>query len=176
MTLTDSVETLGVDLRTRVKRLGAKEKARRKKCKVRFSLTFQKNYMKAGVKKSGMMPARTWSSCSGDVSHGKGKIEKTDGSSRGKKEQNLSVLVHGSFFLAWKWKKSCPPWPLSLGQKEFGLAKVGANKKEAWMRQIQEVQKWRQARGLARAVMCETHDLGKKKNGHAGTHWSSEMR
>ena len=36
VTLADSVETLGVDLRTRVKRLGAKEKARRKKCKVRF--------------------------------------------------------------------------------------------------------------------------------------------
>ena len=33
----DSVETLGMDLRTRVKRLRAKEKARRKKCKVRFS-------------------------------------------------------------------------------------------------------------------------------------------
>ena len=31
VTLVDSVETLGVDLRTRVKRLGAKEKARRKK-------------------------------------------------------------------------------------------------------------------------------------------------
>ena len=50
------VETLGVDLRTRVKRLGAKEKARRKKCSVRFSLfkknkAFQKNYMKVGVKK-----------------------------------------------------------------------------------------------------------------------------
>ena len=30
MMLADSVETLGVDLRTRVKRLGAKEKARRK--------------------------------------------------------------------------------------------------------------------------------------------------
>ena len=28
VTLADSVETLGVDLRTRVKRLGAKEKAR----------------------------------------------------------------------------------------------------------------------------------------------------
>ena len=34
--LADSVETLGVDLRTRAKRLGAKEKARRKKCKERF--------------------------------------------------------------------------------------------------------------------------------------------
>ena len=35
VTLADSVETLGVDLITRVKRLGAKEKAGRKKCKVR---------------------------------------------------------------------------------------------------------------------------------------------
>ena len=32
--------------------------------------------------------------------------------------------------------------------------------KEAWMRQIQEVQMWRQVRGPAGAVMCETHDLG----------------
>ena len=51
VTLADSVETLGVDLRTGVKRLGAKEKARRKKCKVRCSLmkknkAFQKSYMK----------------------------------------------------------------------------------------------------------------------------------
>ena len=66
--MADSVETLGVDLRTRVKRLGAKGKARRKKCKVRFSLmkknkAFQNSYMKVGVKKllrAGMMPARTW--------------------------------------------------------------------------------------------------------------------
>ena len=68
VTLADCVEPLVVDLRTRVKRLGAKEKATRKKCKVRFSIikknkAFQKNYMKVGVKKLlrvGMMPARTW--------------------------------------------------------------------------------------------------------------------
>ena len=54
-------------MRTRVKRLGVKEK-RRKTCKVRFSLNkknkaFQKSYMKVGVKKllrAGMVPARTW--------------------------------------------------------------------------------------------------------------------
>ena len=47
---------------------GVKEKTRRKKWKVRFSLlkrneAFQKSYMKVGVKKllrAGMMPARTW--------------------------------------------------------------------------------------------------------------------
>ena len=48
VTLADSVESFGVDLRTRVKRLGAKEKATTKKCKVRFSLVkknkaFQEN-------------------------------------------------------------------------------------------------------------------------------------
>ena len=36
VTLADCVETLGVDLRTRVKRLGAKEKTSRRKCKARF--------------------------------------------------------------------------------------------------------------------------------------------
>ena len=59
--MADSFETLGIDLRTRVKSLGAKEKARRKKCRMRFSLikkikAFQKNYMKVEC----MVPARTW--------------------------------------------------------------------------------------------------------------------
>ena len=34
--------------------------------------------------------------------------------------------------------------------------------KEAWMRQIREVQTCKQVRGTAGAVMCETHDLGIK--------------
>ena len=38
VTLADSVETLGVDLRTKVNSLCVKEKVRRKKFKVRFSL------------------------------------------------------------------------------------------------------------------------------------------
>ena len=67
VTLADSVETLGVDLGTRVVR-AKKKKARRKKCKVRFSVmknnkAFQKSYMKVGIKKllrAGLIPARTW--------------------------------------------------------------------------------------------------------------------
>ena len=51
-----------------MKRLGVTDKARGKKCKVRFSLinknkVFQKSNTKVGVKKllrAGMMPARTW--------------------------------------------------------------------------------------------------------------------
>ena len=34
--------------------------------------------------------------------------------------------------------------------------------KEAWMKQVREVQMWRQVRRLAGAVMCETRDLGIK--------------
>ena len=33
---------------------------------------------------------------------------------------------------------------------------------EAWMRQIREVLTWKQVRGLAGAVMCESRDLGIK--------------
>ena len=60
------METLGVDLGTRVKSLEAKEIAGRHKCKVRFSpvrknQAFQKSYMKMGkVLPAGMVPARTW--------------------------------------------------------------------------------------------------------------------
>ena len=41
--------------------------------------------------------------------------------------------------------------------------------REAWMKQIQEVQSWKQVRGPAGAVMCETRDLGIKCR--IGTPW-----
>ena len=66
--LETSVETLGVDLRARTKAVGAREKARRKKCDVRFShirksRIFRKSYMRTGVRKllrKGLVPARAW--------------------------------------------------------------------------------------------------------------------
>ena len=70
VTLADSVETLGVYLKTRVKRLEEKEKAKRNKCKVKFSFIKKKHISKkkkkiheSGVNKllrAGMMPARAW--------------------------------------------------------------------------------------------------------------------
>ena len=72
VTMADSVEMLGVDLGTQVKRLGVKDKARRKKCQVRFSLmkknkVFQKNYMKGlGASKN------VESTCSGNCPLQKG--------------------------------------------------------------------------------------------------------
>ena len=95
------LETLGVDLRTRVKKLGAKVKARREQCIVRFSLVkknkaFQKNFMKMGVKKllrAGMVPARTWRVHAVEIA------EETDGSSSWKKAHRIPVLVHGNLWL-----------------------------------------------------------------------------
>ena len=62
------VGTLGVDLRTRTKQLGTKEKARRKWCDVIFllftkNLVFQTDYMRIGVRKllrMFLVPAREW--------------------------------------------------------------------------------------------------------------------
>ena len=66
--MANSVETIGVNLRSRVRRLGVKDNARRKKCHMIFSLikknkAFQKNYMQMEVNKllrACMVPARTW--------------------------------------------------------------------------------------------------------------------
>ena len=79
VTLADRVETLGVDLRKRVKRFRAREKARRKKCKVRFSLVkknkaFQKSCQE--VVTCGYDASKDLGSpCSGDVSHEEVKIK-----------------------------------------------------------------------------------------------------
>ena len=62
-----SVETLGVDLRIRTNQLGAKEKARRKKCDVRFSI-IRKNRPSRNihedccesVAEDGIGPSRAW--------------------------------------------------------------------------------------------------------------------
>ena len=87
VTMADSVEMLGVDLRTRVKRLGVQEMAGKKKCKVRFSLiikkkVFQKSY--ARIVENGFGASESvGSACSGDGPYGKIKIEEADGGSSG---------------------------------------------------------------------------------------------
>ena len=106
--MTASEETLGVDLRTRVKKLGTKEEAGRKKCKVRFSFikknkAFQKSYMKVGVKKllrAGMMPARTWGVHAVEMAPTERlKLRKQMEAAAGKKEYDLCVLIHGGTWL-----------------------------------------------------------------------------
>ena len=150
-----SVETLGVDLRTRVKKLGAKEKATRRKCKLRFSLikknkAIQKSYMKVGVKKllcAVVVPAGTWESIQWDGSKEKVEIEETDGSSTTSFSLfmgacALEVEVELSILATQCWAEGV--W----------IGKWHHEQREAWMKQIQEVQSWKQVRGPAGAVMC----------------------
>ena len=49
------------------------------------------------------------------------------------------------------------------------IGKWPVEQKEAWMNQALEVQTWRQVRGPAGGVMCETRDLGIK-----WPHWHTE--
>ena len=66
--LADSLETLGMDLRTRTKKVGAKEKARRRTCDVKVAvakknLVVKKNYVRVRVRKllrMGLVLARVW--------------------------------------------------------------------------------------------------------------------
>ena len=104
VTLADSVETLGVDLRSRVTRLGAKEKARRRKCKVRFSTVKKNKAFQKELHESGGQEVATRrhgaskdlvSPCGWDASRWEAEIEETDGGGSGQEEYNLAVLVHG---------------------------------------------------------------------------------
>ena len=79
VTLADSVETLGVDLRTRVKKAGSKRKSKEEKvqCEVltnKEDKANQKSHMKVGCKQVAACRCDAskdlWSPCSGDVFHG----------------------------------------------------------------------------------------------------------
>ena len=116
----ESVKTLGVDLRTRVKKLRAKSKnARRKKCKVRLSLftknkAFQKNDMKVEVKKllqAGLVPLRT---C---------RVQK-DEKRGGRWNQQRAKRARPLCLCSWK------RFALRSGQNEHGQENGARNKKK----------------------------------------------
>ena len=78
----------------------------------------------------------------------------------GKKEHGLPFLVHGGIWLGSGGRALHRGYSV-LGRRSLDW-KWSHEQKEAWMRQIREVQTWKQVRGLAGAVMCETRDLGIK--------------
>ena len=137
VTMADSAGTLGVDLRTRVKKSERKKQERSKKCRLRFSLikknkAFQKNYMKVGVSKllrAGMVQElgayMQWILAPTE----KLKLSRQMAAAAGKKKHNLTVLVHGSI-----WPRSggrtFHTWPLSSGQKESGQENGIMNKEK----------------------------------------------
>ena len=169
VTMADSIETLGVDLRIRVKSLGVKEKARRKKCKVRFSLikknkVFQKNYMKVGVKKlsrAGMVPARTWRVHAVEMAPTERlKLRRQMAAAAGKQSTtSLSLFMETSGFEVEQelFTVATQTWV-----EGTWIGKWCTEHKESWLHQAPEVRMWRQVRGPAGAVMCETRDSGIK--------------
>ena len=88
-----------MDLRTRTKQVGAKEKARRRKCDVRFSLNEEK-YMRTGARKllrTGLVPAKVYGGQAVDMTFTeKSVVEEANGSSSRKEEIGVAVTFHGS--------------------------------------------------------------------------------
>ena len=164
VTMADRVDMLGVDLRTRVKRLGAKGKARWKKCK---TLDHEEE----------QDPPK-------ELQEGGGQEGATSGYGASK-----NVVVHAVGMAPTERSKlrrqmaaaarKTGTTSLSLFMDAFGLeveedlstlatrywaegawiGKWPVEQKEAWMNQAPEVQTWRQVRGPAGAVTCETCDL-----------------
>ena len=101
----NSVEPLGVDLRTRPERSGAKEKARRRRCDVRFSFVrwnwvFQKSFLRIGVRKllrMGLVPARVRGGQAVGSAPTEGlKLRKQVAATAGNKESvSLSLFMDG---------------------------------------------------------------------------------
>ena len=74
------------------------------------------------------------------------KLRRQMAAAAGKKEHYFVSFVSWRH-MALKLKKSFLPWPLNIGQKEVCTGKWNYEQKEAWMRQIREVQTWKQVKG-----------------------------
>ena len=82
------------------------------------------------------------------------EIEETDGSSGKQKEYDLFILVMEAYGL--EVEEVLSTLATQYWAEGVWTGKLYREQREAWMKQAQEVQLWRQVRGLAGAVMCET--------------------
>ena len=105
---------------------------------MKFSITkknkvFQKNCMKVGVNRllrAGMVPARTWRvHAVGVAPTERFKLRRQMAAAAGKKCRTSLSLFMEAFGLEVEEGLS-PPWPLSTGQKVFGLEDGAVNKKK----------------------------------------------
>ena len=153
--LATSVETLGGDLRT--KQLAVKEKAKRKKCDVIFSLfrknpVFQKNYMRTGVTKLlmvGLVPARGWvGQAVGIAPTQRLKLWRRMAAAVGKKESvSLSLFLEmNSLEVEELSTMATLAWAQGVWLGRWEKVQL-----KAWRKQIREVQTWRHVRGPAGA-------------------------
>ena len=105
--MADSVETLGVDLKTRVKRLGVEEKSEKEEVQGEILACQEEQSRPKELHEGGRQEVATSlygasknveSTCGGDGPYRKFKIEEADGSSSGHKEHDLFVIVLGSIW------------------------------------------------------------------------------
>ena len=130
-----------------------------------------RKYMRTGEKmllRTGLVPARAWGGQAvGIAPTERLKLRRQVAAAAGKKESvSLSLFMEVNNFeveeelftvatLAWV--------------EGVWLGRWRREQQKAWRKQIPEAQTWRQVRGLAGAVMCETRDLGiKVPQGHVG--------
>ena len=110
VTIADSVDSLGFDLRTRVKIVGVRKKKREdrsvgsdSRSSRRIDKSLSKELYESGVKKllrAGMMPPRTWEvHALGMAPTERLKLRRQMAAAAGKKEYDFSVLIHGSIWL-----------------------------------------------------------------------------
>ena len=144
MTIADSVETLGVDLRTRVKKLGAKEQARRKKCKVRFSNFQKRKSVSEGVHEGGSQEVVTSgydaskdlaSPCSGVGSHGEKLRTQMAAAAAGKKSTTSLSLFMDAYGL--EVKEALSTLATQYWAEGIWTGKWYHKQREAYMKQIQ---------------------------------------
>ena len=108
-----------------------------------------------------MMPARTWGAHAIGMSPtDRFKLRRQMAAATGKKSTTSLSL----FMVAYGFEVE---EELSTMATQYWAEGVWTGKwshelKEAWTRQIREVQTWKQVRGPSGAVMCETRDLGIK--------------
>ena len=136
---------------------------------MRFSIikknkAFQKSHMKVGVKKllhAGMMPARTWRVHAVEMGPTERlQLRRQVAAAAGKKSTTSLSLFMEAYGLAVQEELST--LATQYWAEGTWTGKWYYEQCEVWMEQIQEVQSWKQVRGPAGAVMCETRDLGIK--------------
>ena len=132
---------------------------------MRFSIkkknkSFRKNYMKVGVKKwlrSGMMPARTWGAHAVGMAPERLKMRRQMAAAAGKRSTTSLSLLMETYGLEVEEELSA--MAVQCWAEGAWTRKWSHEQKETWMRQIREVQTWKQVKGPAGAVTCETRDL-----------------
>ena len=110
--------------------------------------------------RAGMMPARTWRAHAVVMSTERLKLRRQMAVAAGKKiTTSLSLFMEAN---GLEVEDELSTMTTQYWAEGVWTGKWSHEQKESWMREIWEVQTWKQLRGCAGTVMCETCDLGIK--------------